>query len=278
MTFHDFALSIGLISSSFIANGKIHRCGTISKPRSKNGAYLYAGDYGFGMDWSVHDHPVIWITDKEVNQKDLQVRLRKSQEKYKQERAKLNQAAIRKANDMLARCRQDISEYFARKGYPEMCFNILFEDGKEPLVCVPMRIDGKLSGLQTIAPDGTKKFLYGTNASMSTFDIGQGKKIFLCEGLLTGLSLQDVLKRIKIDYKIRVCFSAGNMKKIAAAMNDCFLIVDNDESGIGQHVGEESGKPFYCPERTGDDFNDESRRIGSFKSMQILQKLLYKCK
>ena len=274
MDFLQFAAAHGLIITNLV-RGKITRCTTNTKRSKRNGAYYFDGEFGWCQDWQVHDHPEIWITDKQVNQKDLQRRLRDSQKEHEQQRQKANQEAIKKAHDMLARCRQDISVYFASKGYPEMCFNVLFDDGKDPIVCVPMRIDGKLSGLQTIAPDGTKKFLYGTNASMATFDIGQGKKIFLCEGLLTGISLQDVLKRIKIDYKIRVCFSAGNMKKIAAATNECFLIVDNDESGTGQRVGEESGKPYYVPELTGEDFNDESRRIGIFKSMQKLQNLLY---
>lgn len=274
MDFLQFAREHGLAINSLVS-GRIARCQTVTKHSKKNGAYYFDGEFGWCQNWELHDHPVIWITDKQVDQKDLQKRLRDSQKEYAQQRQKANQEAIKKATDMLARCRQDISEYFARKGYPEMCFNVLFEDGKDPLVCVPMRIDGKLSGLQTVAPDGMKKFLYGTNASMATFDIGQGKKIFLCEGLLTAISLQDVLKRIKIDYKIRVCFSAGNMKKIAAATNECFLIVDNDESGTGQRVGEESGKPYYVPELTGDDLNDEVRRIGIFKVMQKLQKFIY---
>ena len=33
-------------------------------------------------------------------------------------------------------------------------------------------------------------------------------------------------------------------------------------------------KPYYVPELTGDDLNDEVRRIGTFKVMQKLQKLL----
>lgn len=274
MDFLRFSQDHGLVINSLIT-GKITRCHTITKRSKKNGAYYFENDFGWCQNWEIHDHPVIWITNKEVDQKDLQERLRKSRESYDQERKKLNQAAIKKAEDMLSRCRQDISEYFARKGYPEMCFNVLFEDDKQPLVCVPMKIDGKLSGLQTILPDGTKKFLYGSNASMATFDIGSGRKIFLCEGLLTGISLQDVLKRIKIDYKIRVCFSAGNMKKIAAVTKECFLIGDNDESGTGQRVCEESGKPFYIPEMTGEDFNDEVRRKGVFACMEPIRKLIY---
>lgn len=275
--FINFALDRGLIIGT-VTYGRWVRVPTIDHPHSKNGAYFHNHEYAHVQNWATMDDVETWQDGKDrppVNQKELQKRLRKSQQEYAQARHKANQAAIKKAEIMLSRCKQDISEYFARKGYPEMCFNVLFEDDKPPLVCVPMRIDGKLSGLQTIEPDGTKKFLYGSNASMATFDIGRGKTVFLVEGLLTGLSLQDVLKRIKIDYKIRICFSAGNMKKIADSMKECFLVVDNDESGTGQRVGQESGKPYYVPEITGDDLNDEVRRVGVFKVMQKFQKILY---
>lgn len=274
MEFAQFAQAHGLIIRSLVV-GKITRCHTVTKPRKKNGAYYFEGDFGWCQDWETHDHPVIWITDKEVDQKDLQRRIRVSRAKHDEDRKIANQSAVRKAQNMLSKCRQDVSEYFARKGYPEMCFNVLFSSNDPPLVCVPMRIDGKLSGLQTISLDGSKKFLYGSNASFATFDIGQGKKVFLVEGLLTGISLQDVLKRIKIDYKIRVCFSAGNMKKIADTLKDCVIVADNDASGTGQRVAIESGKKYYLPENAGDDFNDEVRRNGVFSCMSELRKLIY---
>ena len=39
---------------------------------SKNGAYYFDGDFGWCQNWELHNHPVIWITDKQVDQKDLQ--------------------------------------------------------------------------------------------------------------------------------------------------------------------------------------------------------------
>jgi len=72
-----------------------------------------------------------------------------------------------------------------------MCFNIWHKDG-EALLCVPMRINKKIVGMQLIRPDGAKKFLFGTNASMATFDIGTGHNVFLVEGLASGLSMQKI--------------------------------------------------------------------------------------
>ncbi len=275
MDFIDFAAAHGLIINH-VEIGKITRCKTVSHRSKKNGAYYYEGDFGWCMDWSVHNKPEIWITDKEVDRIELQKKIRKSQDSHNKERARINQQAIKKAGDMLGRCRNDVSAYLAKKGFPEMCFNMLFEEGEDELLCVPMRVDGKLSGLQTIKPDGSKKFIYGTGASYATFDIGQGSTIFLVEGLASGFTLQQVSSKIKVPYTIKVCFSAGNMAKVASKLSQCYLVLDNDKSGTSQRVGAESGKPFYLPEMEGEDINDEVNRVGIFKISMKIKQMMYK--
>lgn len=275
MDFQRFAEAHGLLVDSFIMDGRIHRCRTSHKPRSNNGAYMWAGEYGFCMDWAVHDSPQIWITDREVDHKEIQIKIRKNLDAYKKERAKINQLAIKKAELMLSRCQNDLSQYLASKGFHEMCFNMLFEDGKDPLLCVPMRINGRISGLQTIDPKGQKKFIYGTNASMATFDIGGGGQVFLVEGLASGLSMQKVAAHLKIPYTVKVCFSAGNMAKVANLLKDPVLICDNDESKTGERVGIESGKKYYVPPVTGQDINDECLQSNYFTVSQKIKKLLY---
>lgn len=276
MDFLNFAAAHGL-EITHLESGRIIRCRTSDNRAKKNGAYMYDGGvWGFVQNWAVHDSPQIWVTDKEVDQREIQLKIKASQEKYRQERARINQQAIKKAESILSLCSQDISAYLGKKGFPEMCFNMLHEDGKDPMLCVPMKIDGKLSGLQMIAPDGTKKFIYGTNASLATFDIGINESnIFLCEGFANGLSLQKIFSLMKVSYKIRICFSAGNMAKVAQLHKDPILIGDNDESGTGQRVCMDSGKRFYLPERTGQDLNEECNKSGYLAVLQKIKKLLY---
>jgi len=140
---------------------------------------------------------------------------------------------------------------------------------------VPMRIDKKLAGMQLIKPDGSKKFIYGTNASLATFDIGLGENVFLCEGLATALSLQAALNKTKIPHLIRVCFSAGNMLKVSKLHKNPYLVCDNDLSGTGQKVGIDSGCRYYLPESPGDDLNDEHLKHGLFYISQKLMKMFY---
>jgi len=184
--------------------------------------------------------------------------------------------AVKNAEMMLKKCRNNISAYLSSKGFPDMCFNMLMEEGKDPLLCVPMRINGNLSGLQVIAPDGQKKFIYGTNASLATFDIGNGNQVFLCEGLATAFSMQKIASTLKVPYKIRVTFSAGNMAKVAKLHDNCILIADNDSSLTGQRIAIESEKRYYIPSIVGQDVNDECNQSGYFAVSQKIKKILYK--
>lgn len=274
MDFLSFAAAHGL-EISHLEPGRIVRCRTSDHRTKKNGAYLWEGDFGFVQNWAVHDKPVIWITDKEVDQVELHLKIKKSREKYNQERARVNEQAIRKAKIMLTQCRNDTSAYLASKGFPDMCFNMLHEQDKDPLLCVPMRINGRISGLQTIAPDGVKKFIYGTNASLATFDIGQGDNVFLVEGLATSFTMQKIAATLKLPYTIRVCFSAGNMGKVAKLHDNPILIADNDSSGTGERVAIESGKRYYIPPIVDTDVNDECNQTSYFIVSQKIKKMLY---
>ena len=123
MNFLQFASMHGLIIDNLVA-GKITRCKTTGHKSKKNGAFYYEIDFGWCQNWEIHDSPQIWITDKEVDQKQLQVRIRSSQDKHKQERARINQEAIKKAESILSMCKNNLSVYLARKGFHEMCFSM----------------------------------------------------------------------------------------------------------------------------------------------------------
>ena len=177
---------------------------------------------------------------------------------------------------MLASCENNISVYLASKGFPEMCFNMLMEDGKDPLLCVPMRINGNLSGLQVIAPDGKKKFIYGTNASYATFDIGQGSLHVYVEGLATALTAQLVMATLKIPYTIHCCFSACNLKKVALKIGSGIILADHDESKTGEAAAKDTGLKYFMSPVVGEDFNDYWLTNSTFKSSMEIKKLIYK--
>lgn len=129
---------------------------------------------------------------------------------------------------------------------------------------IPIKnISGEIISLQTIKPDGSKKFLYGAN-SCGAFKIDGKEKIVLCEGYATGASIH-----MATGYTVIVCFNTGNLKKIAPKIECDFIAADNDlfttDSGgnpnPGKTAAELTGKPYVLPKfkhlkDKPTDFND----------------------
>ena len=64
MNFIDFARAHGLEidPARFYPSEKIRRCGTVDKPRSLNGSYLWDGERGWVFNWA-EEAKVIWYND-----------------------------------------------------------------------------------------------------------------------------------------------------------------------------------------------------------------------
>ncbi len=168
--------------------------------------------------------------------------------------------AAQKAAKMLSECELGVHSYLASKGFPEQLVNVLNGD----LAVIPMRCGRELVGCQTISADGEKKFLFGQRSGGAEFVIGQSGTHVLCEGYATALSAQVVLRNLKMPYSIHVTFSAGNMKRIAQALQGGVVLADNDTSGTGERVAKEIGWPYFMSDAVGEDFNDAHQRIGTF--------------
>lgn len=273
--FIQFASSHGLIIDR-LHHGEVIRCATEKHRRSKNGAFFFEGDWGWLQNWEMHDTPVIWQSDKVVNQEHLQERIKKSTEKYQQERNKSNHEAANKAKWILSQCELNLSAYLGRKGFPEMSANMWMKEKDYPLLVIPMSIENKLIGCQLIDHEGNKKFLKGQATKDACFQIGNGKIAFFVEGYASGLSLQKILQSMKISYRIFVTFSASNLLRFARRI-DGFVIADNDESKTGENAAIESGRRFWMPTVIGYDVNDFHLNFGLFKAVQEIRKLIY-CK
>ena len=121
--------------------------------------------------------------------------------------------------------------------------NVWAKDGLKTMV-VPMRVDGHLVGCQIIDTDGTKKFLYGQRTSGAELVFNNKGTHILCEGYATALAIKLAMKALKRRYTLHICFSAGNMKKIASSISEGGLVVaDNDASTTGEKTAKEIGAP-----------------------------------
>ena len=118
-------------------------------------------------------------------------------------------------------------------------------------------IDRERIGHQKITPDGEKRFNKDL-AKDGAFSVIGGPLDGLCylaEGWATSASVHEGTGRPTV-----FCLDAGNLPKVAAALTekypDCTFVVaaDHDEKGI--KAAEETGLPYFTPERIGLDWND----------------------
>jgi putative DNA primase/helicase len=84
---------------------------------------------------------------------------------------------------------------------------------------VPMRdTDGKLHSLQTIAPDGTKRFMRGGRVRGCYHAIGRPHgALIVCEGYATGATIHEATGQA-----VAVAFNSGNLEPVTRALRARF--------------------------------------------------------
>lgn len=98
---------------------------------------------------------------------------------------------------------------------------------------VPMKdVDGTLHSLQTIAQDGTKRFLAGGRVRGCFHAIGTlGKALVICEGAATGRSIHECT-----GLAVACAFSAGNLAPVAHALRQRYphlqLLIAADDDHV----------------------------------------------
>jgi phage/plasmid primase-like uncharacterized protein len=271
MDFITFCRLNGILISSLPPLGIWRRYPTEDHPRSRNGAVKWMGEVGFVQNHATMIEVSVWKTEgpSQVNHRELQEATKNA------ELAQLarQRDAAQKAAWILKQCQFASHEYLKKKGFPDEVGNVWVKDG-ERLLIIPMRIEDRLVGCQLISEDGVKKFLTGQKTSEAAFSFDNKGANILCEGYATALSIRAVLKALRRRYRIHVCFSAGNMGKVAAKLSGGYIVADNDASGTGERAAREIGWPYYLPPVVGNDFNDHHLAVGMFKAGQDLIKSL----
>ncbi|MDR6536967.1 toprim domain-containing protein [Variovorax soli] len=145
---------------------------------------------------------------------------------------------------------------------------------------VPMRdTEGRLHSLQTISPDGDKRFLRGGRVRGCYHAIGRPSgKLVVCEGFATGATIHE-----DTGSAVAVAFNAGNLQPVAQALRakyPCLTIIiaaDDDWRTDGnpgltaaRQAAAAAGALLAVPNFTGlprgdkdTDFNDLHRLAGA---------------
>jgi putative DNA primase/helicase len=272
MEFLDFCRSHGIVIHDYPPAGVWKRFPTEDHPHKKNGAVKFMGTHGFVQNHATSTVVSIWKPDSPVATKTKSVYLA-SIRQAEDERHKQQQVAVKRSIAMLNGSGFATHPYLEKKGFPDEQGNVLWHEGK-PVLLIPMRVAGSLVGLQQIDEDGGKKFLYGQRSNGATFTFNNKGMNIVCEGYATALSVRAAMTQIKRRYTIYVCFSAGNMKKIAQDLKSGLVVADNDHSGTGQQAAADIGWPYWISDSVGEDANDYHLRVGLFRFTQSLTQLM----
>lgn len=245
------------------ADGRIHRFDRDGKKNawyvcfqntSDKGEVFYVCEWG---DWREKENfkYISSFTQTRYDKKKIEDNLKKSKEKFEQERRILwEQTAIDAAIEWKQFRPTADSPYLARKSVS--AHGVKFFGGR---VIVPVRDRaGKIWGYQTIHEDGNKFFREGTKKEGNFHLIGEiGDVLYFCEGYATGASIHEATKK-----PVVVCFDAGNINSCMANFRDEAKVIcaDNDETGLeyAREAARNHLASVVFPLRVGADFNDLS--------------------
>ena len=203
--------------------------------------YFLARQYG----WENTSRPNVF-PQKPKHLVPVQQAKQKAQKAQKAQQAQQAQRAARQAQAMIDSARYDTHPYLSLKGFPEKRVLVLGQN-----MIVPIRTyRGQLMSLQTISPQGEKRFLPHSRVAGGHYRLGRGREVWITEGYATALSIESALQALYRDACIVVAFSAHNVAACARMGN--LIIADNDKNGVGVKYAKKTPCAHWTPPQLGD--------------------------
>ncbi len=215
------------------ADGVLHRFSTNGKRSDDSGWYALhldgvpAGSFGcwragFSQNWCSKSDSNMTQTEREAQQ----TRIRAMQKQRDTEQVQRNESAAVEADSRFKTATTCTSHpYLTTKGVQPHGVKV---DGDKLLI--PMRdTTGTLHSLQTIAPDGDKRFHPGGRVKGCYHSIGKPAGVLIvCEGYATGASIHEATGEA-----VAVAFNAGNVGPVAQALHrrhpDLTIVIAADD-------------------------------------------------
>ena len=212
----------GLTPPDYInADGAIHRYSTSDKPSHKNGFYflhLEGIPWGQAGSWDVNggDPVCHWcaksdhaMTDAEREAHRQRIKAMKAQREA--DTLATQQVASETAAALWVKADTATAHpYLTTKGIKPHGVKVFADK-----LLIPLRdTAGTLHSLQTIAPDGDKRFHPGGRVKGCYHSIGKPTGVLvICEGYATGASIYECT-----GHAVAVAFNAGNLEAVALAL------------------------------------------------------------
>jgi len=223
-----------LVAESVIADGMLHRCGTIDKEHGTDGAYvLRLGDqargwcknYRTGMmgKWRASYNPISSSSDF-APAKRMPIR-KENQQALGQRYADARKWATR----WLLSCPPARNDHPYLTGKNIQSVGDIRQSSQGDLLLPIRNALGIVISLQTIGPTGKKRFLRGGQVRGGYFPIpGRDGTLYITEGYATGVSIH-----MATGETVLVAFCASNLKSVAtmarALFPDRYIVLCADD-------------------------------------------------
>lgn len=265
-------MSAGIVPPDHIlTDGKIHRCKAEGdRSGKKSGAYqIFPDQLGGGYEnWRDGTGWIKWrSSERDKLNPAEEARVRAMVDQSTRERAAREETEANRARlEAMARwkeAREGEHPYLAAKGICSNGSRVLGD-----MLLIPVcDWSGEIQSLQTIATDGTKKFLPGGRIKGHMYRLGvPGECVYLCEGFATGATIHAATR----GRSVFVAFNCGNLMSVGRAVRRhlprarIVVCADNDWQTEGnpgiKHArataSEINGRIVIPPQIAGTDFND----------------------
>lgn len=231
------------------------------------------------VNWQTMMRKTVWTDGRQTDTPPPPDPKRAKQE------AEEREAVARICAQIVKACRQDKHPYLAAKGFPDelglvhdnprQCLppgrfweDVAYTIPSGPVLVVPGRIGGKITTLQFIAADGTKKNIKHGAMVGASHRIATGERSVVCEGIGTAMSVRAALRLLGVSASVYSAFAAANVKRVAEAMPGALIAADHDKpleqlggKGTGEFYAIASGCRWVMPPAL-EDYNDMHMREG----------------
>jgi putative DNA primase/helicase len=279
MTLTAAIASAGMTPPQHIAPGRFIRFPGAGKGRSNRAGWcrLITPTLAIFGDWST-GLTEVWRDDQHRDDeisRQLLKQARESEQRYAQQQRAYQAKASEEAAALIRQATIQTHPYLAAKGFPELPG--LVHEGKLLVPVRDCRNYGHVISLQKIDADGAKLFLTGSRTKWGVHRVGstRPRRVYLCEGYATGLSLEMAATRLPGPHAVVACFSAKNLELVSVEYPGAFICADNDASLAGQRAAEATGLKWTMPDEVGTDYNDMMQRHGIAAVVEALRKLFH---
>jgi len=216
----------GLLPGDIVSDGRWRRCKTLDKMSKKNGAYvLHPDGRGYWRNWATDGELNFWRDERATYAPIDHAKIVRQRQTERQARI----AAMRGARMAWERARplKALHPYLAKKGLqPLGCAGLRLLDG---LLVVPVVHGQWVVSIQTISPDGEKRFWPGAPVKAGAYGMERKGSALtcVCEGLATGLAVYQSVRNASVV----VAFDAGNLLPVVQRLKPSGAVVlcaDND--------------------------------------------------